>query len=535
MLRGCDISYAQGYDVDISPYDFVIVRSNDGTDKDEKMDRHAKKVLDAGKLLGFYLFSYPHLNTAKAEAAAMLEYVRPYLGKCILALDWEAKAVDYPTSYIMEFLDYIRNETGIRPFFYTFASALRTHDYSQVAKRYPLWTAHWETDTPETGDWSKWTLWQYQGDPFDLDYFAGTKQDWQNWCGKYEGGKWISKNGWLTNPEMENNAELGWTFFQSKGWTLQSVCGMLGNMEYESNINPGIWGNLSPWGDPDGKGYGLVQWTPYTRITEWMTSHGYKIDDGNGQCQKIHEEMLANAWIVTDKYPMTFQEFAKSTADPAELAWVFLYNYERPANFNQPKRAEAALKWWRYFKGAPKFSPRLNETGIEGNPYWYENNPFYTAGFGLPNCTCYVWGRWWEITGSRPDKLPTGDANTFYERAQNNGLKVGDTPELGAILVTWYSIGGHVAVVEEIHDDGTIVTSNSAWGGAFFYTQTLKPPYVYPGAPSEAYVQGFIYLETTPWGPPWTPLPDPDETPPPSPLPQPPSQTSSLMFHLKLF
>lgn len=517
MLKGCDISYAQAVGVDISPYDFVIVRSNDGTDPDSKYMQHADNVLKAGKLLGFYLYSYPNLNRAVDEAKAMLECVKPYLGKCILALDWEGTAVSggYPESYILEFMDYIYNTTGIKPFFYTFASALSGAKYPNVAKKYPLWVAHWGADTPSIGIWDKWTIWQYQGDPFDLDNFDGTKQDWQNWCGKIS-GEWVIKNAYLSESEKANNAELVWKYFEPKGWTLNAVAAILGNMEKESTINPGIWESLTPWGDPDAHGFGLVQWTPYTRITQWMQSHGYEIDNGDGQCAKLLEECehpeIEVTWIETAEFPISFKEFVHSSESPGALAQVFLYNYERPSDLNQPDRSELAAKWYNYLRGFV-FEPRLTQAGMEGSPYWYsDGNPFYAAGFGLPNCTCYAWGRWWEITGERPTKLSLGNGNTWWERSIANGVPHGSTPQLGAIVCFWYSDddgGGHVAVVEQINADGSIVTSNSAWGGTYFYTQTLYPPdyKTANGWPSYGYVQGFLYLDST------VRPPDPPEPP----------------------
>ena len=144
------------------------------------------------------------------------------------------------------------------------------------------------------------------------------------------------------------------------------------------------------------------------------------------------------------------------------------------------------------------FTPRLTSDGILNNPYWYTNNPFYQAGYGLPNCTCYSWGRWWEITEKRPNKLPLGDGKTWYADAQLNGLTVGQVPQLGAVLCTYYENGGHVAIVEVINSDGSIVTSNSGYPENFFWTETLYPPYLAPWAPSGAYTQGFIYLEDSP-------------------------------------
>lgn len=139
-----------------------------------------------------------------------------------------------------------------------------------------------------------------------------------------------------------------------------------------------------------------------------------------------------------------------------------------------------------------KFVPRLDSSGMEGSVYYYGGNPFYNAGYGLPNCTCYAWGRWYELLGYQPS-LSTGNADTFVDR--NTVYEVGSTPKLGAILCWKYTgsmsgEGGHVAVVEQINDDGSIVTSNSAWGGSYFYTQTLYPPYEWASYTS---LQGFIY------------------------------------------
>lgn len=528
MLKGCDISTFQEVGVDISSYDFVIVRSSYGVgEQDEKMTAHANNVLKAGKLLGFYHYAYPDTgNTGKAEAQSMLSYVRPYLGKCILALDWEGKATSYPAAWILEFMNTIKMETGLTPFFYSFAAELSSPKYEPVAELYPLWVANWDVDKPSTGVWDKWVIWQYQGDPFDLDYFDGTAQDWNSWADAI-GGQWIAKNDWLTQPERENNCLMLWNYFRPLGWSLEAVSAMAGNMEYESNINPGIWGNLEPWGDASEKGYGLVQWTPYTRITNWLQSKGYSLTDGNAQCEKIQEELehpeIENTWHPTTEYTMTFREFSVSTGTPDYLADVFLKCYERPANPDQPERGTAALRWYKFLEGSPIFVPRLTSDGMRNNPYWYADNPFYVAGFGLPNCTCYAWGRWWEITGARPDKLPLGDASDWMETAKANGLKYGSTPRLGAIACYDYAGGGHVSVVEKMNADGSITTSNSAWGGVYFFLNDVSGPEFFPSwAPSDCVFEGFIYLDETP-------------VVPPEPPPYTEGGNMSLLFYLRVF
>lgn len=62
------------------------------------------------------------------------------------------------------------------------------------------------------------------------------------------------------------------------------------------------------------------------------------------------------------------------------------------------------------------------------------------------------------------------NAENFIEAAKKQGLKISPTPVEGGILV-WQKGrtlsdrdgAGHVAVVEEVYDDGTILTSESGW------------------------------------------------------------------------
>ena len=68
---------------------------------------------------------------------------------------------------------------------------------------------------------------------------------------------------------------------------------------------------------------------------------------------------------------------------------------------------------------AASFTPRL--TAPSSSDYHYtSDNPFYNSGYGMPNCTCYAWGRAYEILGSKPN-LSTGNANTFYTVNQSRG------------------------------------------------------------------------------------------------------------------
>ena len=47
---------------------------------------------------------------------------------------------------------------------------------------------------------------------------------------------------------------------------------------------------------------------------------------------------------------MSYQQFRTSTRSPEELALIFLINYERPANTNQPDRQMQARYWYNYLR-----------------------------------------------------------------------------------------------------------------------------------------------------------------------------------------
>jgi surface antigen len=165
------------------------------------------------------------------------------------------------------------------------------------------------------------------------------------------------------------------------------------------------------------------------------------------------------------------------------------------------------------------FVPRLNSNGMRGNPYWYANNPFYTAGFGLPNCTCYAWGRWYEIMGQRPNGLSVSKAELWW--GETVGYQRGQVPKLGAIICFAdgpYTGLGHVAVVEKISAGGQVTFSNSAYTGAYFYTRTGNANNNY-GYERGYRLQGFLYLPDD-YDPP-EPGPDPEPEPPSTEYPLP--------------
>jgi len=142
------------------------------------------------------------------------------------------------------------------------------------------------------------------------------------------------------------------------------------------------------------------------------------------------------------------------------------------------------------------FVPRL-EAPSSSSPYWrttgsggYNKCINISGGSTIPNCVGYAYGRFMEIMQATSCNLSTNNAGKWYGNT-SDGYARSDKPQLGAVIC-WDHPGqaGHVAIVEKINSDGSIVTSNSAYNGKLFYTQTLNPPnYTWS---SNYKLQGFI-------------------------------------------
>lgn len=130
-----------------------------------------------------------------------------------------------------------------------------------------------------------------------------------------------------------------------------------------------------------------------------------------------------------------------------------------------------------------KFVPRLTIPEYGNKYYNTPANGGYAVGaiLGKPtqaglnvlnNCVGFATARFNEIIGKGKWVYLTypPNAENFIERAKQEGLTISQTPSLGAILV-WQKGNtlspndgaGHVAIVEVINDDGTIVTSESGY------------------------------------------------------------------------
>lgn len=142
----------------------------------------------------------------------------------------------------------------------------------------------------------------------------------------------------------------------------------------------------------------------------------------------------------------------------------------------------------------------------------------WSNGFTLPNCTGYAFGRFMECQGFTQCNLSVANASQWY--SYPDGYARGQTPKLGAVAC-WgggaYGGAGHVAVVEQINGDGSVILSESNYSGGIFQMRQcdasmhLQSPYTF-------WFQGFIYPTVDfdgggdePIDPPIPPDPDVDQ------------------------
>lgn len=166
-----------------------------------------------------------------------------------------------------------------------------------------------------------------------------------SWQAKPKGGYSVNSDEWKANLDEIYN-QLGGT------WTLQAICGMTGNFQTESGMNPWRWQSDTVSLTDQYKGYGLPQFTPaYGYIEDYgKTVYGYSPnlstntvtegatpEDGRAQLSVIDGD-LAGKFLnranyckfadISGCYPMSAY---KQITDLwiATVGW--LYNYEFPA------------------------------------------------------------------------------------------------------------------------------------------------------------------------------------------------------------
>lgn len=252
-MNGIDISRWQGY-IDLSkvPCDFVIVKATQGIGYVSPTFKAQIEQADSlGKLLGVY--HYASAGGAEKEADHFLNTVHDYIGKAILALDWEGEqnANFNNPSYAMDFLHYVKSKTGITPFIYMSKSVCRQYKWDS---EYPLWCAQYAnknpcygykdnpwTDKKGFGAWNNCKIFQYTSvgilpgynNDLDLDIAFMTPNEWLAWA-SYEAKTDIQP---VLKKGDRNEYVRSWqTYLNSNGYQCGKADGIFGNLTEQAVI-----------------------------------------------------------------------------------------------------------------------------------------------------------------------------------------------------------------------------------------------------------------------------------------------------------
>lgn len=207
-LNGFDVaSYQAGMNVGEVAGDFVLVKATEGIDyTNPEFNGHAKQTLSAGKKLGVYHF-IRNDSDIKQQADYFLTVVKPYIGKAMLVLDFENTSGSTiqnqaGVDLAKQWLDYVYQQTGVRPVLYTGLSCENALDWSSVVKaNYGLWIAQYNNYNVVNGyqprdlygslkNWKTAVMFQYtstgrlpgwSGD-LDFDVFYGDKSAWDKYA-----------------------------------------------------------------------------------------------------------------------------------------------------------------------------------------------------------------------------------------------------------------------------------------------------------------------------------------------------------------
>lgn len=211
------------------------------------------------------------------------------------------------------------------------------------------------------------------------------------WYAKYTG-----VYGRLTD-EAYANAVMIYNILEPRGWTVNAIAGMLGNIEVEGGYNPWAWQRdiVLPPSDmwQSGHGYGLFQCDPANKYINANTGNLYSTYsphylgnegnayDGDAQIKWMDDEVYGQ-YYQTPAYPISFAQYRVSTQTPEYLALAWMRNFERPnleIEHFEEQRKEAARYWYNVLQDLPPTppTPPVPPPSVRTKtPFWVYIYPF---------------------------------------------------------------------------------------------------------------------------------------------------------------
>lgn len=190
MLKGYDTSHWNDdmtFDKYLENGDFMILKATEGkTYKDPKFEERSRYTIAKHlntMLYGFYHYARPENNAPQEEVNNFYNAIKDYLtDRCIIALDWEGKALEHSFDWALEFCKEIEKLTKRKCLIYASASVVKKY-----ASQYAYWwTAHYNNSC-ENGcnhDGVEEVMIQFTSTPIDTNIFKGTEKEWRKLAGQ---------------------------------------------------------------------------------------------------------------------------------------------------------------------------------------------------------------------------------------------------------------------------------------------------------------------------------------------------------------
>lgn len=192
MLHGYDISNHNYQFVSQAPLtvrggDFVWCKATEGVTFVDRTFKSYMAIYD-NMVRGAYHYARPENNSAKDEANHFLDTIWDVLekGPMLLALDWEGRALDYPESWILEWMKTVEERVDGKPIIYIQASALSAIP-NVIAADYGLWIAEWNNKLSPSYK-GLWAFHQYSNSPLDINSFNGNMEQLEKYTCTIKGG-----------------------------------------------------------------------------------------------------------------------------------------------------------------------------------------------------------------------------------------------------------------------------------------------------------------------------------------------------------
>lgn len=211
--------------------------------------------------------------------------------------------------------------------------------------------------------------------------------DW--WTTTDTGGSMGTTDSSGVTDKQQHNASKILAYFRGLGWTVNAIAAMVGNMQLESWLSPGLIQGTNRYRLPNsaaslsdvpnsvmidfydghygltggGFGIGLAQWdgdTPTPPAGQKLVSFAERYNliwyDGDTQIYRIRREQETNiqwqAQTLGSTY-WTWAEFIASTETPEELAYVWRVCYEVADPQTDATRRANARYWYDWFLAHP--------------------------------------------------------------------------------------------------------------------------------------------------------------------------------------